>query len=595
MIRLISAVMVWCVFAISAVAQEVVWIQIEAQPTLARAQDRARAYDGALENVSGYSLGGRWYGIALGPYTRDDATGLMRQLKRAGQIPGDSFIAEGNSFRQQFWPIGVGAETTAQPVPSNEDTAADAPEQDDTQPTAGVEETAQAPTPATPQIDVADETPREARASEAALNREEKKDLQIALQWAGFYTAAIDGAFGRGTRGSMRAWQEANNHEPTGILTTGQRVELLAAYNAVLDGLGMQLVRDDATGIEMLIPTGLVEFAEYEPPFARFEPKGDLGARVLFISQEGDQNRLFGLYEILQTLEIVPTEGPRKRGSNSFELEGISQDIHSYTTARLDNGTIKGFTLIWPAGDDDRRRRVVSEMKASFKTLDGVLDPALASPGADQAIDLISGLEVRKPRLSQSGFYIDDQGTVLTTTAAVDSCSRLTLDTEHDAEIVHLDDANGIAVLRPTASLAPLNVALFQTGIPRLQAEVAVAGFPYGGILVTPSLTFGRLADLRGLDGQETVKRLTLTAQSGDAGGPVFDNGGAVLGMLLPKEPRNGQVLPADVSFSVDTAVILSSLDAAGIPTQRTDSVAFMPPEALTARAVDTAVLVSCW
>ena len=306
-------------------------------------------------------------------------------------------------------------------------------------------------------------------------------------------------------------------------------------------------------------------------------------------------NRLFGLYEILQTLSIVPREGERVRRNNSFELEGINDEIHSYTTARLDNGTIKGFSLIWPAGDDERRRRILSELQASFGTFEGALDPSLATPSEDQAIDLIGGLAVRKPKLSRSGFFIDDSGMVLTAAEAVQSCERVSLDSTHNAEVVFVDDVRGIAVLRPETPLAPLGVASFQTGVPRLQAEIAVAGFPYGGILVTPSLTFGRLADLRGLNGEEAVKRLSLTAQAGDVGGPVFDNGGAVLGMLLPRASKNGQVLPAEVNFSLDSDEILESLAGASISVQTTDSVAFMPPETLTLRAADTTVLVSCW
>lgn len=103
------------------------------------------------------------------------------------------------------------------------------------------------------------------------------------------------------------------------------------------------------------------------------------------------------------------------------------------------------------------------------------------------------------------------------------------------------------------------------------------------------------MADLRGLNGEETVKRLSLTAKEGDAGGPIFDNGGAVLGMLLPREVKDGQVLPADVSFSLDAGEILASLETAGISVATTDTMAFMPPETLTLRAADNTVLVSCW
>jgi S1-C subfamily serine protease len=596
MIRALTFFFILALSPVTAIAQNTVWVQVEAQPTLSTAQARARVYAGQLENVNGYFLGGRWYGVVLGPYTPNDAEALLAALRRSGQIPNDSYIVDGSRFRQQFYPVGVGAQTAAQPLPA---TIASAPLVDEVVAAPEVEAPVIAPpiieAPVVDPVQAPDETAKEAQASEALLDRAQRMDLQVALQWAGFYTSAIDGAYGRGTRASMRAWQEANNHEPTGILTTRQRAALLTAYNAVLEGMDLQVVRYDASGIEIMIPTGVVSFSEYEPPFVRFDAKGEIDAKVLLISQEGDQNRLYGLYEILQTLAIVPTEGARSRDKSSFELEGIGDGIHSYTYAKLDDGNIKGFSLIWPEGDDERRRRILGEMKASFVTLEGVLDPSLATPSEDQAIDLIGGLAVRKPQMSRSGFYIDDQGSVLTTMQAVQSCESITIDGEHDMSIVHSDEALGIAVLRPQDKLAPQNVALFQTGVPRLQAEVAVAGYPYGGVLVTPSLTFGRLADLRGLNGEENVKRLSLTAQEGDAGGPVFDNGGAVLGMLLPRASTNGQVLPPEVSFALDADQILTSLQAAGISVLTTDTMAFMPPETLTLRAAENTVLVSCW
>ena len=586
MIRVFLAVLLLAFVPLAAAAQErPYWVQVEAQPTLTAAQDRVRVYDARLENVAGYAIGSGWYGIVLGPYSRPDADTLLRSLRRSGAIPRDSFIADGRNFRQQFWPIGVGAPNTPQPLPGVEpvgEPAATAPVQ---------EAPAIVPTP----VEAADETVREARASEALLSREQREELQIALRWAGFYQSTIDGAFGRGTRRSMGEWQVANNFEPTGVLTTKQRGVLISAYNAILDGMDMQLLRDDATGVEIMIPTGVVAFEKYEPPFARFGPKSDLGVQVLLISQEGNQDRLFGLYEILQTLAIVPTEGPRQRRDQSFEIEGFDGDIHSYTTATLRNGQIKGFSLIWPAGDDARRIRVLDMMKDSFRSIEGILDPAIAVPDDSQAIDLVSGLEVRKPKLSRSGFFIDQQGDVLTALEAVQECTRLTIDEVHEASVVHTDTDLGLAVIRPNDTLAPAGIAAFQMGVPRLQSEVAVAGYPYGGVLTTPSLTFGRLADIRGLNGEDILKRLSLTPQPGDVGGPVLDNGGAVLGMLLPRQSRNGQQLPAEVNFSINAIPIVASMLLADIIPQTTEDIAFLPPEALSKKASDMTVLVSCW
>jgi peptidoglycan hydrolase-like protein with peptidoglycan-binding domain len=588
MIRILLAIFVFAATPFAASAQErPYWVQVEAQQTLTGAQNRARAFDARLDNVAGYYIGSGWYGLVLGPYSREDADILALSLRRSGQIPNDSFVADGRNFRQQFWPVGVGAPTTAQPLPRTQLPL-------NTTPETAFEQAAIVEQVVVPVL-APDETTREARVSEAALSREEKELLQTALKWAGFYNSAIDGAFGRGTRRSMRDWQATNNFELTGVLTTKQRDVLITSYNAILAGMDLQLIRDDATGIEMLIPTGAVAFDKYEPPFAQFEPTGDLQARVLLISQSGDQDRLFGLYEILQTLAIIPTEGPRRRRDQSFEIEGVGDGIHSYTTATLRNGQIKGFSVIWPAGDDARRIRVLDAMEASFQAIDGVLDPAIAAPDDSQAIDLVSGLAVRKAKLSRSGFFVDVDGDVLTTVEAVGECSRITIDEVHDAQVIHVDAPLGIAVIRPNTPLAPADVAQFQTGVPRLQAQVSVAGYPYGGVLTTPSLTFGRLADIRGLNGEDELKRLSLTAQPGDAGGPVLDNGGAVLGMLLPRASRNGQQLPPEVSFSVDASRIVASLLLADVRLETTENVAFLTPDALNQTAADMTVLVSCW
>lgn len=581
-LRIFLGVLALVLSSAAAQAQQTVFVQIEAQRTLSSATEKARGYAAALPDVSGHYLGTGWYGIALGPYSRSDAERVLASLRRSGQIPSDSYIVSGTQFQQQFWPVGVGIANTAQPVPEL-----------DQSDEATVIEPVAAPEPI---IQVPDETPREARASEALLTRPEKEELQTALQWAGYYTGAIDASFGRGTRNSMALWQENNSHEVTGVLTTAQRAELLTAYNAILAGLDLQTIRDDATGIEILIPTGKVSFSEYEPPFARFDAvSDDLDAQVLLISQQGDQTRFNGFYEILQTLEIVPTEGPRERSGSRFFIDGSDAERHTYIEATLQGGEIKGFALVWPSGDEERRSRVLEKMRASFQRLPGVLDPALAAPSEDQAIDLLSGLEIRRPQLSRSGFYIDEAGTVLTTTEAVEGCERITFNEVHEAQIDHLDAALGVAVLRPDEALSPLGVAEFQTGVPRLQAEVAVAGFPYGGILSTPAMTFGRLADIRGLNGEEEMKRLSLQALDGNAGGPLYDNGGAVLGMVLPQPNGNGLVLPADVTLAADADAIIASLSAAGIAVKTTADVGYLPPETLTLRAADMTVLVNCW
>ncbi|SEK67155.1 Putative peptidoglycan binding domain-containing protein [Roseovarius nanhaiticus] len=573
-----------------------VWVQIEAQPNLAAINEALRRRSANLQDVNGFDLDGSgWYVVALGPYEAENAEDVLRRLRRDGRIPRDSYIAQSSDYARQIWPVGANL--------LNESAAA--VRQDPATPELGVSEDAiailqdqmsetQQPVvqkPAAPEV--ADETPREARASEAELSREERAELQVALQWAGFYDGRIDAAFGAGTRRSMSNWQDANDFEVTGILTTRQRAELLRQYNAVLEGMGMQRVTDTEAGIEMQLPLGAVEFARYEPPFVQFNPSGDLPARVLMISQEGTQDTLYGLYDIMQTLEIVPESGPRERRGDSFTLVGENARMISHTEARLDDGRIKGFTLIWPAGDEDRRARVLGLMQDSFTRLDGVLDPAAGSNDA-QSIDLISGLEIRKPLFSRSGFFVDGRGTVVTTSEIVGACGHITIEDGQDAEITSSDADLGIAVLRPTDAIAPIGVAALAQDAPRLQSEVTVAGYSYGGVLGAPSLTFGTVSDVRGLDGNENVARLALGALEGDVGGPVMDAGGAVLGMLLPRQ-QGGRMLPEDVAFAADAAALMDVLKAAGTSPAAATPGAPLAPAQMADRAAGMTVLVSCW
>ncbi|MBO9412872.1 serine protease [Ruegeria sp. R8_1] len=576
MTRIFTAILFLILFGLRAsYAQQDtgVWVQVEARPTLAAAQERARAYAEVLPDVNGFRLNSGWYAIVIGPYLRGDAEQVLSVYRSEGQIPADSYITFSNVLGQQFWPTDAALsepEAVAPPV-----------EQQPDQPVAGL----------TPQA--SDETRSQALQSERRLTAQERRNLQTALQAAGFYNATIDGAFGQGTRRSMADWQRFNGFEATGVLTTAQRAALMDAYNAPLINVGMARHSDMKAGIDLDLPLGVVSFDRYEAPFVHFTNSTDLGAKALLISQTGDKNTLRALYEVMQSLEIVPLEGPRQLSGNSFTLEGRGNDIVSYTEARLDNGQIKGFTLIWPDGDDARRMRVLAAMKASFATNNAVLDAA-AGEDAEQRIDLVSGLQIRKPRLSRSGFFADTNGTVLTVAEAADSCARVTLDGDQELQVAWRDSDLGIAVLQPRSALAPLGVAEFSADAPRIQAEVAVSGFSYQGALGAPTLTFGQIADVRGLNGEEGVKRLALAAQPGDAGGPVFDGNGQVVGMLLPT-PSDGRTLPASVSLAATVSSLNQILDKAGVSGVSGQPSSQISPNELNRRATGMTVLVHCW
>lgn len=545
----------------AAIAQAQAWLQIEARPTLAQAEERARAYADVLPDVTGFRLSSGWYAIALGPYATDAAGVRLAQLRAQRLVPGDSFIADGTRYRDQFWPGDSLTPQVTEPIVL---------------------------TPPEP----GEETVQEARAGERSLTREDRAEIQVALQWDGFYNGAIDASFGPGTRRAMADWQSMNGYEATGVLTTRQRYEVLEPMRAARRSLGLDTVRDADAGIEMALPLGLVRFDRHEAPFAHYSPATDDGVRALMISQTGDAATLAGLYDVMQTLEIVPLEGERELSRRSFVLTGRNDDIVSYTYAELDDGAVKGFTLVWPTGDERRRRLALEAMQASFRTDEGVLPDTAGR--SSPSVDLMAGLRIRAPERTRSGFYVDGRGRVLTTAAAVADCERITLDDDLEAAVVTVDTAQGLALLEPAQSLAPIEVAQLATDMPGLQSEIAVSGYSFGGLLGSPTMTFGALTDVRGLDGNTAVERLSLAAKDGDAGGPVFDSAGNVLGILLDRA-ESDRVLPDDVAFAVDAAVIATFLSENGVSVGASDAGEALHPADLARRGADMTVLVSCW
>ncbi|MDO9526515.1 MAG: serine protease [Gemmobacter sp.] len=573
-----------------------VWVQIEAQPTLRAAEERARAYSGAFDDVAGFSLASGWYAIVLGPYERGAGFDRLGALRTERLVPLDSFLADGGNFRQQFWPLGASAASSA------EQSAAVTPVDPAPVPVVPAEPAAPAAEPAPiaqPQPAPAEtrpETLAESRRAEAALSRSEREDIQSALGWFGYYSAGIDGAFGPGTRGAMAAWQSAQTNEPTGVLTTAQRNALVGGWQSALAEIGLDRVRDEEAGIEIDLPLALVRFDSYAPPFAQYAEREGSGVRVLLISQPGDQGALFGLYDTLQSLEIVPLEGPRERRARSFEISGRNAQVESYSYAELSSGLIKGYVLIWQPSDSDRMGRVLAAMKGSFRSIGNrALDPGLVPLDDAQRAGMMDGLEPRRPAITQSGFYIDARGTVMTSAADVAACNRITLDGAQEAEVALADTGMGIAVLRPKGPLIPLGYARFSADLPREGADVAVAGYSFGDQLSLPTMTFGTFAAAGGLDGEDGVARLTLPALAGDAGGPVIDGSGGVIGVLLPKMETAGRVLPAEVSFFAPASGWAERLSPLGLglaPVERSGALA---PEDITAIGTDMAVMVSCW
>ena len=558
-----------------------VWIQLETRLHLEDSLDSIKIYARDLTNVNGFEIDGGWFGVAIGPYAPEQADANLQKLRAEGNIPRTSFTTTGASYGARFYPPAL----TAEPSTTNATIQNTAPR---TTPSSASEEEAVTEPP----ISAAEQL-AQTKASEQAMTNAEKKYLQRALAWAGFYDSAIDGLYGRGTRAAMKGWQSVNGYDASGVLTTTQRAQIISEYQFLLAGLGFEEVVDVQAGIALRLPSALLAPVSYDPPFATYAAKDTGLAQVILISQRGDRARLAALYEVMQTLNILPKTGPRNLAKSSFTIEAYDDRLHSTAFATLRDGDIKGLIFVWPRGDTARRARVKEEIFTSFTPLSSTLGEAPILGTNLKPQGSLGGLTIRKPSLTQSGVFISQEGHILTAARDFSECGHLELQ-DGLALGVTIQNAE-LAVLAPKQDAAPPSIGRFETQRPYAPQHVALGGYSYGGKLGAPSITMGQLQALTDLAGRTGVARLELDSLPGDIGGPIYDQHGSVIGILLPPPPQGSRQLPANVQFMANWPLIFETFIAANATADTETETVKLEPVDLANLAQNTVALISCW
>ncbi len=138
-----------------------------------------------------------------------------------------------------------------------------------------------------------------------------------------------------------------------------------------------------------------------------------------------------------------------------------------------------------------------------------------------------------------SGFFVDDAGYLLTNAHVVKDCGYPTLrfgdGRTEPIVIVARDEANDLALLK-IRGRSPA-YAKFRGAPPiRLGESVVVFGYPLSGYLSkNGNLSTGLVASLAGAGDHEAEMQISAPVQSGNSGGPVVDQSGHVVGVVVAK------------------------------------------------------------
>jgi S1-C subfamily serine protease len=205
---------------------------------------------------------------------------------------------------------------------------------------------------------------------------------------------------------------------------------------------------------------------------------------------------------------------------------------------------------------------------------------------------------------SGTGLVIGADGTVLTNFHVAGKCREITVRRGNAAPVaarlVAGDATNDLAVIR--APLPGAAAAAFRDGSDVRQGDgVIVVGFPWGDHLSTATkLTTGTVSALVGLHDDARKMQISAPVQPGNSGGPVFDESGRVVGVVvsslgtLTNAAVAGGALPQNMNFAIKSGVVRTFLDANAIAYERATSAKPLSAAEIGARAEGLAVYINC-
>jgi hypothetical protein len=173
------------------------------------------------------------------------------------------------------------------------------------------------------------------------------------------------------------------------------------------------------------------------------------------------------------------------------------------------------------------------------------------------------------PRFTGTGFFVTDNGYLLTAFHVVADASRIAIRTDVGtvaAMLVKADKANDVALLKVTGTFSTLPVASSRGA--KLGESVFTIGFPNIELQgLTPKLTKGEISSLAGMRDDPSEFQISVPVQPGNSGGPLVNQYGNVVGVVEAQLAdittlKTTGSLPQNVNYAVKSSLLLSFLES---------------------------------
>ncbi len=196
------------------------------------------------------------------------------------------------------------------------------------------------------------------------------------------------------------------------------------------------------------------------------------------------------------------------------------------------------------------------------------------------------------PASSGSGFYVSEEGHIITNQHVIEGCSNVMVHKKGEvikSKILATDFTNDLALIK--VEKKPEVVFSLAKESPYLMQDITAAGYPLTNKLgLTLKVTKGIVSALSA-PGNFSNIQIDAAIQPGNSGGPIFDEEGNVMGVvvakLIDKDAQN-------VNFGIKASIVKNLLEAndVDILSPRTKKIS---KRSFSEEMTKGTVLLSCW
>lgn len=241
------------------------------------------------------------------------------------------------------------------------------------------------------------------------------------------------------------------------------------------------------------------------------------------------------------------------------------------------------------------------EIERDSKTRTEKTTPKLQKPNSEEDNSPKSIEEELRKIASGTGFYVSDEGHIITNDHVIRGCEKVKLNVGGNVfEVLKVasDTKNDLALLK--VNFSPKFVfGLSLSGAYPLQ-DIIVAGYPFGErVSSTLKFTKGIVSSLAGIGNNYSEIQIDAALQPGNSGGPIVDEFGNVIAVAVAKLSMKKilddyGVIPENTNFGIKVSVVMNLLQANSVVYKQPNQSSISKAE-LSDRITEGTALLTCW